>query len=313
MDTELVHLTFRDDPPFNRDGIVALTSITVVDFAVVVDNPAKSSKSKVATWKPHWGTVPQWIAAITGLVVCTVLVITFVDNHIDKLFKTVDQKFEDIGTRFDTADKKADSTNQDLAALRERVGTVEGEMKILSGHVKLVQDPNKILGNIQADIQKATSPGNQPIPPTMLADYKKTVQALNPNSSSQYWKTVAAIINYQSKINQSSGAPDPLKVSHRCPGLTQGTGGNNVFEGPGIPISNCILDLDTTHNVLSNLVIKDSVVRYHGGPVALRDVLFVNCTFILDVSSTNPPAQPAILLTILNSPDQKEVKITTHS
>jgi hypothetical protein len=312
MDTELIHLTSRDDTPLARGGVVALTSIAVVDFGLVVDKPAKAAKSTAVKWKTQWGTWPTWIGAITGLVVCTIVVITFVDNHIDKLFKPVDQKFEDIGARFDAADKKSETMNQNLIDLSGRVGTVEGEMKILNGHVKLAQDPNKILSHIQADLQKAASPGNQPIPAEILADYKKTVNALNPDSSSQYWGTVAAIINYQSRINQLSGAPDPAKVSHACAGLTAGPRvGNNVFEN--IHISNCVLDLDANRAVLSGVEIKDSVIRYHGGPVALRNVLFVNCTFILDVSSTNPPAQPAILLTILNSPDQKEVRISTHS
>jgi hypothetical protein len=106
----------------------------------------------------------------------------------------------------------------------------------------------------------------------------------------------------------SGEAPDPAKVSTACEGITEGTGGNNMFVG--VPISHCVVDLDSTHNALLNVVIKDSVIRYHGGPVNISAV-FVNCTFILDLPPNKAPAQPAILYALLNSPDQRTVRVST--
>jgi hypothetical protein len=53
-----------------------------------------------------------------------------------------------------------------------------------------------------------------------------------PSSTEEYWATAATIINYQSLANQLEGrAPDPSKISHRCAGVTQGSGGQDVFRG----------------------------------------------------------------------------------
>ena len=61
-------------------------------------------------------------------------------------------------------------------------------------------------------------------------------------------------------------------------------------------------------------MIRDSVVRYHGGPVQMRDVVFVNCYFELDLSKFPPekvPAHPEVLLALLDS-NQQEVKLSTR-
>jgi hypothetical protein len=103
---------------------------------------------------------------------------------------------------------------------------------------------------------------------------------------------------------------DPNKVSHSCVGLTEGTGGSNVFED--MPITNCILDLDTTGNALINLTVSNSVIRYHGGQIRLHNVTFINCTFIFDVPKKSPPAEPSVLFAVLNSDDQKSVNVSTQ-
>ena len=151
----------------------------------------------------------------------------------------------------------------------------------------------------------------EPLPGADLIDYRNDVQAI-PASGVDYWETVAAIINYQSFLNQLNGkAPDPSKVSHPCSGLTAGTGQYNLIQGGAI--KNCVIDLDTTHDLIENLTIRDSVVRYHGGPVQLRDVTFVNCFFVLDLAkspSTEKPAHPEVLLALLDS-NQQHVKLST--
>jgi hypothetical protein len=58
-----------------------------------------------------------------------------------------------------------------------------------------------------------------------------------------------------------------------------------------------------------NVVFKNSVVHYSGGPTTLDGVAFVNCTFILDISAKQTPAKPSLLMSLLSSPSQTNVKI----
>jgi hypothetical protein len=118
---------------------------------------------------------------------------------------------------------------------------------------------------------------------------------------------VAAIINYQSKIDQLSGeAPDPVKISKPCGGLTAGTGGHNLFAR--MTFSNCIVDLDTD-DMFQNVTFINSVIRYKGGPANLFNVAFVNCTFQLDLPPNSSPAKPNFLFALLDSPKQTSVKV----
>ena len=124
-------------------------------------------------------------------------------------------------------------------------------------------------------------------------------------SSPDFWPTVAAIINYQSRINQMTGrAPDPAKVSTPCMGVTGGV--RNTFDHFGL--AGCVVDLDT--QTFLNGIFKDSVIRYHGGQTTLRNVTFINCTFLLDLSSPKTsPEKSSLLFALLGSLDQKTVKI----
>jgi hypothetical protein len=88
-----------------------------------------------------------------------------------------------------------------------------------------------------------------------------------------------------------------------------GTGRDNVLSG--VVISQCILDLDGTGNVLMNVTVRNSVVRYHGGVVQLFGVTFENCTFVLDIPfSRGKPSHPDLLLSLLNS-NQEHVTLST--
>jgi hypothetical protein len=142
-----------------------------------------------------------------------------------------------------------------------------------------------------------------------FASFKDQVENLTP-SAKDYWVTVAAIINYQSYINQRDNkAPDPTKVARPCSMLTEGLGKGNLIQGA--PITNCVVDLDTTENELDNLVIRNSVVRYHGGAVTMKHVVFINCSFILDLKSfPQHPARPDFLRELLAS-DQTVVPLTS--
>jgi hypothetical protein len=242
------------------------------------------------------------------------------DEHINNL---VDKKLSPAVDKINGSfQAQLGPINEQLRKLSQSLGQVQGKLGIfVSDQQKItlrldqqkslanLMVPDRVLRTIRTEIQVAKA-NDAHLPVSSLIDYKNAVQAL-PVSAPDYWRTVAAIINYQSFLNQTYGrAPDPTKVSHPCSALIAGSGEGNLIQGG--EIVNCILDLDTTHNLLEDLVIKDSVVRYHGGPVELRNVRFVNCYFDLDLpNSQKAPAHPELLLALLDS-NQQQVKLSTR-
>jgi hypothetical protein len=278
------------------------------------DNPAPTG-----FWQRH-GNTAQWasvcIAAVAALVSISAIGLTIYWHSAASASANADEHVERL------ISKHLEPINQRLDHLAEQVNDALGQLKRIDEEIQRRRSinekpllsksatPNQILAAIRTKL-RAAEKTKTALPDAALINYRKTVQAL-PNSEKDYWTTVAAIINYQSFLNRTFGnAPDPAKVSHPCLGLTAGSGSDNVIQG--YRIAHCVVDLDTTHNVLEDLVIRDSVVRYHGGPVALRNVVFVNCSFVLDPANfPNNPAQPGLLLSLLDS-DQKQIKLSTHS
>jgi hypothetical protein len=164
------------------------------------------------------------------------------------------------------------------------------------------------LSDIRATINTAETQRTI-LPPSQIAQFKKTIVATSP-SVADYWTTMAAVINYQSLVNQMRGeAPDPAAVSSRCLGFTSGgnvLSYNNSFSGGDV--SNCVVDLDEEQ--FHNITFHNSVIRYHGGPVILENVKFVNCRFVLELSAKpESPAKQNLLIALLGSRDQKNVEI----
>jgi hypothetical protein len=282
-------------------------------------------------WQQH-GTTAAWVAiGITALIGLANLSSTWYFRHVDAetklsddhIGKVVEERFKPLNRdifedKLGKVGDKIDKLTDKVQGLSERVAHLEGPLtkrvSDLETHTnqqasiaKLI-DPSRILAIIRAEIQTAET-NQKVLPVSDLLDYKNAIQAL-PASAHEYWTTVAAIINYQSLINQMSGeAPDPRTVSAPCGGLTEGFGGHNYISG--FTVSQCVVDLDSAHNALVGIIFKDSVIRYHGGKLPALNVTFVNCAFVLDLPTATPPAHPAFLLSILNSPDQKVIKIST--
>jgi len=305
-------------------GLVALKSLTVVDFAVMsLEDPALKPPRR---WKPEYGTYAQALAAAVA-VLALALTLYFrysesaaksADEHVDKLIEDkLKTATKDINS---SIEKQLGPVNDKLSKLILDVGQLQGRFQQLdSGQKKLgnriaqqeslskLQDPNRILATIRAEIQSAVAEKRE-LPSSELADYRNAIHALPP-SAANYWVTAAAIINYQSLLNQLSGeAPDPATVSKPCGMLTSGNGMmsfGNTFSGS---LQRCIVDLD--NQTFRNVTFQDSIVRYHGGPVSLINVSFVNCRFVLAISGASPPARPELLFTILDSSDQKTVTVS---
>lgn len=241
------------------------------------------------------------------------------DDHVNGLIRgQVDSAKKDIN---DHIDKKVDPLSDKIDRLSDRVSRIEGRLdkRVSSLERRADQqtslakllDPSRILAMIRRDIQTAQD-SNKLLTISDVNDYRNAVQAL-PTTAYEYWTTAAAIINYQSYINQMSGeAPDPATVSRPCGGLTAGTGGNNAYFGPFV-FERCIVDLDATHNLISGAIFRNSVIRYHGGPTYLSNIQFLNCRFQLELPASVPanPERNRLLMALLNAPDTKTVTVST--
>jgi len=328
--TEILTLQGSETPEARpRTGIVALETVTVVDFAVVSSiTPAQPTKFD----PPKHGNLAQWAAVIVALVIAVGnIALTFhfhseqtaasaSDEHTNQL---IDEKLQPAVKEInENTDRRAESLNNQLSDLNRRVGITEGELDLLKNGFKKqalqqeklndrlrqqealnrLQDPNRTLAAIRAEIQDAES-SNRKLPESDLAVYRDAIHALAP-SAANYWVTMAAIINYQSRLNQMSGeAPDPSEVARPC--LDENSIGN-VFSGVTFPRCTVVLD----NEAFDHVVFQDSVIFYHGGPVSLNNVRFVNCTFKLELTSQpGPPPQKNLLLALLDSPNQKTVEV----
>lgn len=239
------------------------------------------------------------------------------DGHVNAL---IEAKLSPTATSInDHIDKKVGELGDQLHALDVRIARLEGPLtqRVSKLETRANQqaslakllDPNRVLATIRAELEIAEN-GGKKVSASDLSDYRNVVQTL-PSSAHEYWTTAAAIINYQSRINQMSGeAPDPAKVSRLCPGLTHNVNGSISFSNTfaGFVFSDCVVDLDT--NSFHNVVFRDSVVRYHGGPVTLDGVRFINCNFVLDASFPEQPKTPRLLLGLLES-NQTNVTISS--
>jgi hypothetical protein len=237
------------------------------------------------------------------------------DNHIkqligDQVNPELKSHDADLGKRMVGLSGKIDGLSVRLShvegSLDRRVSSLETQAARQASLAKL-QGPGRSLALIRAEIELADMSGKL-LAASDLADYRNVALELPP-SANEYWTTLAAIINYQSKLNQMSGeAPDPLKISKACGGLTN----NENMRNPGNSymnerLTNCVIDLD--NESLLGVTVVNSVIRYSGGPVNLNDVRFLNCRFILSVDVKTKPANSGLLLALLDSPDQKDIRL----
>lgn len=233
---------------------------------------------------------------------------------------------EKVDTRIATSGKLG-TIQASLDRIESRLSTLEGWKEGVSSQVRLLnqrqdkqdkanadlrlaadaqkainnlQDPSRILAVIQGEMRQAEA-ARKALPPAQVADFRNAMRAI-PSSANQYWTTVAAIINYQSFVNQIANlAPDPASVASFCFGLTNAPGRattqNNLFSGA--EFSNCIVDLD--RNVFENITFVNSVIRYSGGSTNFRNITFRNCRFVLNIPPTSQqPQRPDLLLTLLD-------------
>ena len=231
----------------------------------------------------------------------------------DKVGKLSD-KIDELSDRMTRVEQRLDDLHSDLQKQSELQKDIRKQALQAAALARLQADPADRLDKIRKDIQTAESK-KEPIPYSKLVDYKLAVHALPP-SAADYWKTVAAIINYESFLEQTLGhAPNPTKISRPCPLTTNSpyTRDNLIV---GTIVRGCIVDLDSANGFVGTIFV-DCVVRYRGGRVAMQNVQFRNCAFQLDIPAEAPPIIPErdrILFTMLDAPNLRDITVTsTHS
>jgi hypothetical protein len=274
-------------------------------------------------WQQHSNKAP-WasvIVVVLGIVLTNGLTLYFhfsagqsavSDEHTGRLIgNELDPAIHNVNENFD---KRLAETNHRIEELASKVDDALGQLKRM--HLEVNPQAQKtLLSSIRREIKTAED-GKQALPAAKLADYKMQVRQ-TPKTVGEYWMTVAAIVNYQSFLNQMNGhAPDPAAVSRPCStGITSlgpGTSFNNTYEG--MDLSRCIVDLDT--ETFKDVTFRDSVIRYRGARVSLSNVRFINCRFVLDIPVSTPanPQRDRLLMTLLDSSDTESVTISsTHS
>jgi hypothetical protein len=288
-------------------------------------NGSKENVARVPALVPFWQKYGTMIAA--AITVCASIGLPLYFHYSASNSAVMDEHTNIlIGAKLEPAkqeinghiDAKTGELSTQIGALSQRVAHIEGSLDKRVSNLETrtdrqsslarLMDPNRALALVRAEIEMAETKG-KPLGASTLADYKNVVLEL-PSSSYQYWTTVAAIINYQSKLNQMAGeAPDPNKVSKPCVGLTNGGrfhASGNAFIN--LHVSGCYIDLESA--ALVDSVIENSVVRYYGGPTNLKNVTFVNCTFLVNFAPTTKPSKSSpLVLALLNSPKQSSVTV----
>ena len=245
-------------------------------------------------------TFAQIVSAAAAMVA---LFFTFYFHYSEQNSKSADDHTKNLIRT--EVDPKLDALGQRIGALDEKISFVQGQLQRMSGTVTPEQT-EKIFKTIRDEVSSAESK-NQELPGSRIAEMKTLIQYF-PQSTGSYWETAARIINYQSHRDQLTGkAPNPMDVSKPCGGMTTGTGGFNVLDH--VPLHNCVVDLDETHNVFDTVTFQNCVIRYHGGKVTASNITFVNCFFILEISKKTVPKKPDIFYALLQSPSQTLVKV----
>ncbi len=289
----------------------------------VTPEPAPTTSTTTAAW---WHNPPKWIWLLTVAVglggwanflthhsevsatATNTLTNSLIDAKLnpakDAINTHTDEKVGALGAKIDTL---SDRVSRIEGHLDRRVSSLETKSDHYASLARL-QNPDRVLALIRDEINNALVSGKA-LPSSNLADYRNALLEL-PQTSLTYWTTAAAIINYQSKLSQMNGvAPDPVKVSKTCAGITYGSGSHNRFEGQ--VFSDCIVDLDKTNDQFVNVMFRDSVIRYSGGSdFVLRNVRFVNCNFQITVPPNHRASKmPNLLQTLLQSPNQESIVV----
>jgi hypothetical protein len=292
------------------------------------------------TWRKYFGTIPQWISAIVVTLVAIGGLIAYLRTSSETAFKSqvneivgaqlkpLGDKLDDIKSRVATLEGWRQGVESNVKTLKESQLKLQTNQNELSKRLQADLNPKQPKQSLEVHQPKEPPMTVNPEPPTHVSEdigsariaeelsraieHSETLPKLTvarfyeqlrvePQEGIEYWKAVAALINYQSGLNQKEGiAPDPALISRPC----------NLLKGAlqdHVSFYQCVVDIDGAN--LTSALFQNSVVRYHGGDVFLSEVAFINCRFVIDLPKETIPS-PQLLTALLKSDDQKAVKLT---
>jgi hypothetical protein len=289
--------------------------IAFPSYMVTPSTAPEQPNQNPAGWNPQkHGTSAQIataiVAGLSALASLGTLTYVISTRHADQAATTSDEHINSL------IDKKLEPTRNDIVQIRADIGTLKGQLEQLNSdlkHTKKLQLDNLTIQFHAFQKAKIT------VDPTVLADLGKEVvdfsRSKEPDIAEAAWTATASLASYRSFLNVSRApdisntkpTPDPANFGIRwqsqpIPGAANwrqmfyfpnafvpaseaaiftDIGRENqvsrappliVFDAPGTAIK-----MDGQH--WKNVVIRDAMIVYTGGPAILENVLFVNCTF----------------------------------
>jgi hypothetical protein len=132
----------------------------------------------------------------------------------------------------------------------------------------------------------------------------------------EYWKAVAAMINYRSPASNWSLPRCAEQFAHALPTLQMAAAENCQIQ---LDSSDAALFYAIMHRYSWSFMFQNCLISYKGGPIPtdlIKKVLFVNCRFDIDVPSNSEPTRfgKTVLSALLSANDVNHVEVlVSHS
>ena len=217
------------------------------------------------------GVTPWKLFGATATIMVTIISAAVGITHtVDSQYAGVDKRLTKAeGAIKALADKQDQATQnliRDLLAMAARSDDVELAKKSVAAATQFT-------ANLR--IQK------KPSPPEFFQTAVETLrQSTQPDLKTPVFNATVQLAEYRSSLIEVQIPVSTLVCT------SDFKGGESVFPAGSkitdVTLENCLQVLDETH--LTNVAFVNSRIVYRGGPVFLRNVVFVNCTFDVERS-----------------------------
>jgi hypothetical protein len=227
---------------------------------------------------------PEWSAHLAG------------DLH-STINADIDQKLGEPRKILDGHTKQLERIQTALEGLTKNVELLlRKELKIMAELPEKQFEQN--LDLVANDLSTA-SQHDIAIEASIVAKIQSALKTAKENSP-DYWRAVSALVTQQYISRNQVTLASTLSAPACVP-----AGGGLVFREREISCpSGSVLDLD--NKTITNSVVENLVIRYRGSPATIKNTIFIDCTFILDLSSSLSPVGKTIAKQIfLASPTDK--------
>ncbi|MBI4465144.1 MAG: hypothetical protein HY647_10605 [Acidobacteria bacterium] len=192
----------------------------------------------------------------------------------------------------------------------ERLKTIEAALKEIKDQLpsgQLVravsgESTKEALEQVQGIVERAKAEAIVLEPEAVKTAGDKVMEAAftQPEVSQLAWTVATQIFNYRSVVNamERPGGPPPgtqrLPTAIRISGKARLTVRDSFFEG---------LEQTLDGGVWENVIFRNCVIKYNGGPVTLRNVRFENSTFEIILAQPSKELGNALLVSTTTNVD----------